>query len=179
MSRPDTVIPDDILAPFPIVQTGTIASGFGRGSAELGIPTANVPVTPELNQLDTGIYYGWCRLLPRNEICADKQRADGQKVHFNHGAKLAGDELTVFPMAMSIGWNPFYDNTQKTAEVHIIHEFGDNFYGADLRYAVMGHIRPELNYTTKEALIADINLDIEITKQALAKKHYKEFKEQL
>lgn len=175
-SRPETKIPDEITLPYPIIGAGTIESGFGRGSAELGIPTANIPVTSELNKLETGIYYGWCRLVPRNQECAAKQRSDGKKVYFNNGTKLADDELETFPMAMSIGWNPFYNNETKTAEVHIIHKFRENFYGADLRYAVMGHIRPELNYTTKEALIADINKDIEITKDALSKPSYEKYR---
>lgn len=179
MARPETVVPDEITLPFPISQQGTIESGFGRGSSELGIPTANIPVTSELNQLATGIYYGWCRVVPRNTASADKHRSDGKTVHFNNGSSLKDDELEVFPMAMSIGWNPFYQNECKTAEVHIIHKFRDNFYGADLRYIVMGHIRPELDYTTKEALIADINLDIEITKEALQKPAYEKYKSQL
>jgi FAD synthase len=34
--------------------------------------------------------------------------------------------------ALSIGWNPVYDNAEKTIEVYIMHDFGgpeNEFYG--------------------------------------------------
>ncbi len=86
---------------IPIIGARTIESRFGRSSAELGIPTANIPVTSELNKLETGIYYGWCRLVPRNQECAAKQRSDG-KVYFNNGTKLVDDELERHPQWPSI-----------------------------------------------------------------------------
>jgi riboflavin kinase len=151
MTRPETVIPECPETPFPIVQQGEVVSGFGRGSSELGIPTANVPVTEEINKLETGIYYGWSKIFPTS----DKQecirmRNDGNKVEFNYGKKLSAHDVnTVYPMVMSIGWNPFYHNKEKTCEVHIINKFDENFYGANIHYNVLGYIRPELNYTTK------------------------------
>lgn len=32
-------------------------------------------------------------------------------------------------MCMSIGWNPFYGNEQKTIEPWILHDFDSDFYG--------------------------------------------------
>jgi len=49
-------------------------------------------------------------------------------------------------MVMSIGWNPYYKNTQKTIEVHLLHQFPDDFYGEDLRVVVLGYLRPEANF---------------------------------
>ncbi|KAF9176680.1 riboflavin kinase, partial [Haplosporangium sp. Z 27] len=40
---------------------------------------------------------------------------------------------TVHPMVMSLGWNPFYKNEKKSAEVHIMHNFHRDFYGDELR----------------------------------------------
>jgi FAD synthase len=31
--------------------------------------------------------------------------------------------VQVYKMVMSIGWNPFYNNTEKTAEPWILHDF--------------------------------------------------------
>lgn len=31
--------------------------------------------------------------------------------------------------------------------MHIIHEYANDFYGQELRIAILGYIRPELNYT--------------------------------
>jgi riboflavin kinase len=76
------------------------------------------------------------------------------------------DDLKVFPMAMSLGWNPFYKNERLTAvrreaplrvyhtylsqqEVHIMHDFATDFYGYELRVLVLGYIRPELDYISR------------------------------
>lgn len=173
MTRPETHVPDTLPAPFPIHGTSNIISGFGRGSSELGIPTANIPISIALHSLPTGIYYGWCKVIPNDKAdISEHTRDDGQPIMFNNGTNLEKEELGIFPMVMSIGWNPFYHNKEKAAEVHIIHKFGDNFYGALIKYNVLGYIRPELNYTTKEALIDDINLDIKIALEALSKESY-------
>lgn len=66
---------------------------------DLGIPTANV--APEalhavLAEAVTGIYCGWASI---------------------------GTSAAVYKMCMSIGWNPFYGNKEKTAEPWILAEF--------------------------------------------------------
>lgn len=150
MARPETHTPDIPTDPYPIDGTSSIISGFGRGSSELGIPTANIPINESLNNLPTGIYFGWCKIVPdRSAEISKHQRNDGHSIIFNNGLNLVEGELCVFPMVMSIGWNPFYNNKEKAAEVHIMHEFNDTFYGASIKYSVLGYIRPELNYTTK------------------------------
>lgn len=170
--RPETVVPDTLEKPFPIVEETEIINGFGRGSSELGIPTANIVVSESLNQLDPGIYFGYCKVTPRHQDIVMKKRDDGKNVEFNHGTNLSPTEIEVFPMVMSIGFNPYYKNESKTAEIHIINKFASNFYGANVKYAIIGYVRPELNYTTKEALIEDINLDIKISLEALKKDNY-------
>ncbi|KAI5961383.1 FMN1 [Candida pseudojiufengensis] len=179
-NRPETIIHDKPQPPFPIHEKSSIISGFGRGSSELGIPTANIPIQDELNNLQTGIFYGWSKIHPNPNLKdSTEKRIDGNEIIFNHGNKLIAKELCIFPMVMSIGWNPFYDNKQKAAEIHIINKFNDNFYGAKIEYIVLGYIRPELNYTTKEALIKDINLDIKIAKEILSKPEYEKYKDEL
>lgn len=194
MARPDTVIPDKPESPYPIVQDLVVVSGFGRGSSELGIPTANIPINDDLNQLETGIYYGWCQLKPCTLPDECKTRTNGREVIYNHGKNLRNDDLKVLPMVMSIGWNPFYHLKEKAAEVHIMHKFDDFFYGAQIKFNVLGYIRPELDYTTKgeyipvirkierlltrtEALIEDINLDIKIALEALDRDAYQTYKD--
>lgn len=116
----------------------------------MGIPTANVPIEDSLKTLDTGIYFGWCELAPQTgKECKLVQSEAGKEIYFNHGLQLKEEDTKVLPMVMSLGWNPFYNNDQKAAEVHIMHEFSDNFYGAKIRFVILGYIRPELNYTTK------------------------------
>ncbi|CDK28266.1 unnamed protein product [Kuraishia capsulata CBS 1993] len=182
MSRPQ--IPEVPVAPYPVVVPNTrVVAGFGRGSSSIGIPTANVPVedipAEALRILDTGVYFGWCKVLRADEPAHTELRKDGTtEVEFSNGEGLVQgqDADVVLPMVMSIGWNPFFKNKEKAAELHILHKFPKNFYGAKISFVVLGYVRPELSYTTLEALIEDINLDIASAKEYLAKDAYVEYK---
>lgn len=88
--------------------------------------------------MDTGIYYGFANV----------------------------DGGPVYKMVMSIGWNPFYKNIQKSMvnscnfwfpsvktkhyillqETHILHIFTSDFYGKILKVCILGYIRPEQSY---------------------------------
>lgn len=182
----DLPIPAQPGPPFPLV-TGycDIVCGFGRGSAELGIPTANVPINqlPKgINDLDLGVYFGFAHIktVDGQELSVETRR-DGRTVVYNYGQYLseANGDLSVLPMVLSVGKNPFYGNDFKTMELHIIHDFKNDFYGARVKFNILGHIRPELNYTTKEALIEDINIDIRTAQTVLATPPYQVFKQQL
>ncbi|CAG8587444.1 1947_t:CDS:2 [Cetraspora pellucida] len=99
--------------------------------------------------VETGIYFGWAQV---------------------------GNDLSVYPMVMSLGWNPYYKNEKKSAEVHIIHDFLENFYGVELRVIVLGRIRPERDYDSIDALIQDINTDIIVAQKSLERPSYITFK---
>ncbi|KAF8441120.1 hypothetical protein BGX38DRAFT_1096919 [Terfezia claveryi] len=133
--------------PYPLKIEGPVIKGFGRGSKELNIPTANIPVeglsVGGREEIVSGVYFGWAGL--------DLTQTGNKSANGN-----------VFPMVMSIGWNPFYKNTVRSVEAHIIHTFSTDFYGTHMKLLVLGYIRPELDYVSKEALIRDIKTDIEI-----------------
>ena len=157
-----------------------VEAGFGRGSAELGIPTANIP-PGLLAELEPGVYYGWARVVstppPAEEPAwVEESRQRNRQVEVNYGSELQPAEQQVLPMVMSIGWNPFYDNKQKSAEVHIMHEFKASFYGARIKVAVLGFIRNEQSYDSVDALIADIRTDIAVAHASLARPAYTEAK---
>lgn len=61
-----------------------------------------------------------------------------------------------YPCALSIGWNPVYDNDQKTVEVFIINEFQEDFYGANLSVCLKSFIRAEALFANFDALILAI-----------------------
>ncbi|GMG40081.1 unnamed protein product [Ambrosiozyma monospora] len=66
MARPDIPIPETPQPPYPLLFANTtVIPGFGRGSSEIGIPTANVPIT-SFSQLDdipeTGVYFGYVKI---------------------------------------------------------------------------------------------------------------------
>ncbi|KAH0529211.1 hypothetical protein TsFJ059_003981 [Trichoderma semiorbis] len=160
-SRPDIVGPQaGPESPYPYKMEGKVISGFGRGSKELGIPTANLPVddtlTPWIANIPSGVYFGYASLaLPPS--------------HPDHPSSAPSGAFTVFPMVMSIGYNPFYKNTVRSAEVHILHKFGRDFYDAHMRLLILGFIREEKDYKSLEALIDDINFDCEVAKKSLSR----------
>ncbi|EGG12078.1 uncharacterized protein MELLADRAFT_102002 [Melampsora larici-populina 98AG31] len=81
----------------------------------------------------------------------------------------------VFEMVMSIGFNPVYGNEFKTIEVHVLFEFDQDFYGVEMKVMVLGYIRPEYNYTTKDELITDIEIDKQVAKNTLKQEGYFKF----
>lgn len=129
---------------------GPVIKGFGRGSKVLGIPTANLPTTSFSSILSNcvcGIYLGWAGLSNRG----------------------------VFKMVMSVGWNPYFDNAEKTVEPWLLHEFPEDFYGEELRLVVVGYIRPEENFPSLQALIERIHEDGRIARDALDAHPYSDY----
>lgn len=54
-------------AAAPLQLASTVVTGFGRGSRQLGVPTANMdpgPLEQQLKQLPQGVYFGWAQLTP-------------------------------------------------------------------------------------------------------------------
>lgn len=79
-------------------------------------------------------------------------------------------------MVMSVGWNPYYKNTVRSAEVHVMHKFEQDFYHRTLKVIVVGFIRPEYNYTDLDSLVADINEDIAVAQRSLARPAYQGYR---
>lgn len=136
-------------APFPVYLRGAVEHGFGRGSKQLNCATANLPIAAlddPINDAqhrlhDTGVYFGWAQVLDTD----------------------AG----VYPMVMSVGWNPQFQNEKKTVEVHVMHAYGADFYGRDMRVIVLGYIRPERRFDSLAALMDEIEHDKQVARDAL------------
>lgn len=86
-------------------------------------------------------------------------------------------QVRVYPTVLSIGYNPYYKNSQRSIEIHILHSFADDFYGATLSLIILGHIRPEYDYVSKEALVEDIREDIRVAQRSLARPAYELWQE--
>ncbi|KAM1002285.1 hypothetical protein ACFX15_002662 [Malus domestica] len=130
---------------------GPVVKGFGRGSKVLGIPTANLSTegyASLLSEHPSGVYFGWAGLSTRG----------------------------VFKMVMSIGWNPYFNNTEKTIEPWLLHDFDEDFYGEELRLIIVGYIRPEANFSSLESLIEKIHEDGRIAEEALELPLYSKYK---
>ncbi|CAH2078366.1 unnamed protein product [Thlaspi arvense] len=131
---------------------GPVIKGYGRGSKVLGIPTANLSTkdyADDLVEHPSGVYFGWAGLATRG----------------------------VFKMVMSIGWNPYFNNTEKTIEPWLLHDFAEDFYGEELRLIIVGYIRPEANFSSLESLVAKIHEDREVAERALDLPSYAKFKD--
>lgn len=137
----------------PVYLTGTVVHGYGRGSRDLGCPTANIDNKSIDQQLPKnfkfGIYYGWARLIR------------------NSGSISKTDEL--YKMVANVGMCPFFKNEALSVEVHLIHEFPENFYGATLRVMFVGYLRGEQNFASMDELITAIWKDVADAKEALEK----------
>ncbi|CAD5122107.1 DgyrCDS10557 [Dimorphilus gyrociliatus] len=130
---------------------GKVVRGFGRGSKEIGIPTANFEqsVVESLpTEFPCGIYFGWAKL--NNE--------------------------PVRKMVVSAGWNPhFKDLKTKAIETHILHSYNTDFYGSDLRIIITGYIREEKKFDSLDALIEEMQNDIRFAKEKLDLEEYKKY----
>nr|CAH8859883.1 unnamed protein product [Trichobilharzia regenti] len=105
--------------------SGKVVHGFGRGSKQLGIPTANLEesVVDQLPAtIENGIYFGWAKL----------------------------SNTPVYKMVMSIGWNPYFKNVKRSMEVHILNTFEDSFYGETIKLISVKYFRPELDFPSIE-----------------------------
>ena len=58
-----------------------------------------------------------------------------------------------------------------------MHAFPADFYGAHMNLLILGFIRPELDYVSKELLIEDIKFDIQVADQSLMREGYKRWRE--
>ncbi|RHZ77048.1 hypothetical protein Glove_186g140 [Diversispora epigaea] len=103
-TRPLIVGPEEPISPYPIKLKGEVVQGFGRGSKELGIPTANLSedaIKTLCHDVNTGIYFGWAQINNNNNDNDNKDNKD--------------NEYRVYPMVMSLGWNPYYKNEKRSA----------------------------------------------------------------
>ena len=57
-----------------------------------------------------------------------------------------------------------------------MHAFHHDFYGARMNLLICGFIRPEYDYVSKESLIADINVDIDVARRSLERESYLKLK---
>lgn len=139
---------------LPHFAKGIVVKGFGRGSKELGCPTANFPVEVVNSlppEVETGVYCGFAQV--------------------NKGE--------IYKMVMSIGWNPFYQNTTKSMETHILHQFENDFYEEELKVIIVNYLRPEKNFNSVNELIETIKNDIAQAHELLNQSEYANYKDHI
>lgn len=130
--------------------SGKVVKGFQRGSKQLGVPTANIEMTPENVQITKDLVPGvYAAVGKLTMVDGCQEPADF-------------DSEVEYPCALSIGWNPVYENDQKTVEAFLIHDFsGEEFYGHHLSVSLKCYVRAEALFANFDALILAIQCDIE------------------
>ena len=131
----------DVTVAVDIKLVGKVVHGFQRGSKQLGVPTANLEMTATNESLlmtaVPGVYMAHCELTQKS-----------------------------YKAAVSVGWNPVYDNAQKTLEAYLISDENlDDFYGQSMQVHLKRYIRPEAWYDSFDALLIAISADIQQTTQ--------------
>lgn len=143
-----------------------VIKGFGRGSKQLGCPTANVGGANQI-ALQTGIYCGLVQLVIHNE--AQIQEEDGFTQEYESMLKKLPYISPVKQMVCSFGYNPQFGNTERSLEVHILDEFKFNFYGAEIRALICNKMRDEEKYNSLDELKQAIANDIRNAKKEVVK----------
>lgn len=130
----------------PVFVKGKVHRGMGRGSRDLGTPTANLPGTlvdgvPGVER--DGVYVGFGRV------------------------PTFGD--TVVKMVANLGRNVTYDDiANRVLEAYLMSDvFDREFYGEEMRLCIVGFVRPEWKFSSIDQLIEHINNDVEVASRIL------------
>jgi riboflavin kinase/FMN adenylyltransferase len=105
----------------------------------IGFPTANMDVWDQQVLPPNGVYAGW--------------------------AHLNGE---TFMAVANIGNRPTFNGYPVTVEAHLL-DFDRDIYDRNLIFDIAAYLRPELKYTTVEALVEQIGLDVVQGREILAR----------
>ena len=122
---------------------GSVVRGDGRGGPELGFPTANLAVPPEIALPGIGIYAGWYT------------RPDG----------------ATHPAAISVGRRPtFYDSADAPpaplVEAYVL-DFDADLYGEEARVSFVERLRGEERFERVSDLVEQMHRDVDRARAVL------------
>jgi FAD synthase len=72
-----------------------------------------------------------------------------------------------YQAAISVGWNPQYDNKEKAVEAYLLNEFDYEFYGELMTLEFVSYLRAESSFKSLQELIQAIKNDVSLTKEIL------------
>ncbi|KAJ2899023.1 Riboflavin kinase [Zalerion maritima] len=146
--------------PFPAKFDGTVVQGTGKGTARLGLPTANLSgVRDDVKMRMKGVFFGWACVVPKKGLN-----------DVSHGWHEA--IINIGPIANSA---PSVV-AKPGATVHLIHDFEDaKFHDAKLKVVALGFLHRQP--TQDELMDLDMQLvtmaqDIEIAMASLARERW-------
>ncbi|KAJ1625900.1 hypothetical protein T492DRAFT_1036553 [Pavlovales sp. CCMP2436] len=139
-----------------LLMRGEVSRGYGRGSAQLGVPTANLredEFAGALAAVPAGVYCGWAAV----EGAAER---GGPAIH---------------RAVVNVGYSPTFagaENACKIVEAHLMAEegrgFAADFYGRPMRLLLCAFLRPEHKFGSFPLLVGAINKDISESARILA-----------
>lgn len=139
----DVTTAADLLGRFYHVQ-GEVISGDQRGR-QIGIPTANLQTAPD-------------KLLPANGVYATR-------------IMIQQEEKRYFNSVTNLGVRPTVDGIQRRLETHILDfppaAHSGDLYGQVLTVEFVARLRDEQRFSGLDALVAQIQLDINQARQVL------------
>lgn len=122
----------------PHFVTGRVVEGARRGRT-IGIPTANLDVPAELAVPARGVYAGWMTV-----------------------------DQAEYPAVTNVGLRPTFEGeATPTVEAHLL-DFSGNLYGEHVRLNFVERLREEKKFDGVEALVAQIQEDIQRGRKLLA-----------
>jgi riboflavin kinase / FMN adenylyltransferase len=118
---------------------GTVIHGDGRGRS-IGIPTANIDYSRDKVIPPNGIYACWIPI-----------------------------EMERYRAMTNIGINPTFtpDKQSPNVEAHLL-DFDRDLYGQDLKVEIVERLRDEIKYSSVEALVSQIHMDIKKGREILS-----------
>jgi len=124
----------------PSTLTGPVQYGDGRGRT-IGIPTANLEVWADQVLPAVGVY-----------------------------ACLVVANRSTWSAVTNIGYRPTFDQSRPTlrVETHLL-DFSDNIYDEEIRISFVDRLRGEQRFSGIEALVAQIQIDINHARNILLK----------
>lgn len=139
----------------PVTISGEVQRGFGRGSRQLGTPTANLP----------------------GALLDDIAATERNGVYLGFGA-VPGISKAPSKMVTSIGYNPTFDEKiDRVLEAYLMDDtLPTDFYGREMRLCIVGFLRPELKFESLDSLVANIKNDVAVASSSLDSARANEFR---
>jgi riboflavin kinase/FMN adenylyltransferase len=142
-----------LVEPYRI--SGIVAQGDQRGRT-IGFPTANLQAIPMLCP-PVGVY---AARVAKFEAAQPGDNA-------SNAAAVGNADPVGLPVALHIGPNPTFGVPGLKVEAHIVGFHGD-LYGASLDIEILDRLRDVHRFASKEELVAQLTIDVEKTKAAVA-----------
>lgn len=101
----------------------------------LGFPTANLEVESFMSLIKPGVYVSYTEV----------------------GGKL-------YESLSNVGYNPTFEQTELNLET-FIYNFDEDIYGQTIRIYFVAHMRGEMKFNSLDALIAQMNQDVSVSKE--------------